>query len=47
MDNGGLGDKLERVIEKFLPKTSKKLKEKGCNCDKRKEFLNNIGAKFG
>lgn len=43
----GLGDLLEKGIEKIAPKLAKKAKEKGCNCNKRKEWLNNIGAKFG
>lgn len=43
----GLGDLLEKGIEKIAPKLAQIAKEKGCNCEKRKEWLNNIGAKFG
>lgn len=43
----GLGDKVEILIEKIAPELAKKVKEKGCNCEKRKIFLNNFGAKFG
>lgn len=46
MDEMGLGDKLEKVIEKTIPKLSKKVKSKNCGCEKRKIFLNNIGAIF-
>ena len=47
MKKKGLGDKVESMIEKTVPRLATKLKEKGCNCKKRKEWLNNIGAKFG
>lgn len=37
----GLGDTVEKVIEKVLPKKAVEwLKGKDCGCDKRKQFLN-------
>ena len=42
-----LGDKVEKVILKTVPKIASQVKKKGCNCEKRKQWLNNIGAKFG
>lgn len=42
----GLGDIVEKVIEKTVPNLAQKAKEKGCNCKKRKEWLNNVGAIF-
>jgi hypothetical protein len=44
----GLGDQVEKIIETVAPKLAAKAKEKGCNCNKRKEWLNNnFGAIFG
>lgn len=43
----GLGDIVEEVIKKTVPNLADKAKEKGCNCNKRKEWLNNVGAIFG
>lgn len=42
-----LGDKVEKAINKTAPKLAEKAKQKGCNCEKRKKWLNNIGAIFG
>jgi hypothetical protein len=42
-----LGDAVEKIIETVVPTLAKIVKEKGCNCNKRKEWLNNFGAKFG
>jgi hypothetical protein len=43
MSNLRLGDKLEKLIEKTVPKKIiDKVKEGGCGCGKRKEALNNI-----
>ena len=42
----GLGDFVEMVIEKTVPKLAKRAKEKGCKCNERKVMLNNIGAIF-
>ena len=42
-----LGDEVGKVIEKTVPKLATKIKKKGCNCNKRKEWLNNFGAIFG
>lgn len=43
----GLGDVVEKVIKNVAPKLAEKVKEKGCNCEERKVWLNNFGAKFG
>jgi len=43
----GLGDIVEDIIETVVPKLAKKAKERGCNCEKKKIWLNNIGARFG
>jgi hypothetical protein len=43
----GLGDKVEAVIQKIAPKLAEKVKKNGCNCEKRKVWLNNFGANFG
>lgn len=43
----GLGDIVEKVIEKVAPKLAEIAKEKGCNCEKRKIWLNNVGGRFG
>ena len=43
----GLGDVVEKVIETIVPKLAKIAKEKGCNCEEKKIWLNNFGAKFG
>lgn len=42
----GLGDFVEKVIEKVVPTLAKKAKEAGCKCNERKVVLNNIGAIF-
>lgn len=42
-----LGDLIEKGIEKVAPNLAKLAKAKGCNCNKRKEWLNNIGSNFG
>lgn len=42
----GLGDFVEKVIEKVAPELAKKAKAAGCNCNERKILLNNIGAIF-
>ena len=42
----GLGDMVEKAIEKTVPKLAEYVKKKGCNCEKRKIWLNNIGANF-
>ena len=42
----GLGDFVEKVIEKVAPELAKKAKEKDCKCNERKILLNNIGAIF-
>lgn len=42
----GLGDTVEKIILKVVPGLAEKAKEAGCNCLKRKEMLNNFGAKF-
>lgn len=46
-DKKGLGDLVEQVIESTVPKFAQKAKKSNCNCKKRKEWLNNFGAKFG
>lgn len=43
----GLGDFIEMVIEKTVPKLAAEVKKNGCNCEKKKAWLNNFGAKFG
>ena len=43
----GLGDNVENIIEAIVPKLAAKVKKEGCNCNKKKEWLNNIGAIFG
>lgn len=44
----GLGDIVERVIEIVVPKVViEKVKAGGCNCEKKKIWLNNFGATFG
>lgn len=42
----GLGDKVERVIETIAPNLARAARKRGCNCKKRKEWLNNKGAIF-
>jgi hypothetical protein len=42
----GLGDIVEKIILTIAPTLAEKAKEAGCNCPKRKEMLNNFGAKF-
>ena len=42
----GLGDKVEKVINTVAPNLAQKAKKKGCKCEKRKQWLNNFGAKF-
>lgn len=42
----GLGDIVEKTIETILPKIAKKVKARGCNCEQKKIWLNNFGAKF-
>lgn len=42
----GLGDIVEKIIISIVPNLAKKAKEAGCNCPKRKQMLNNFGAKF-
>ena len=43
--NKGLGDKVEGVIKSIAPKLHEK--KKNCtSCKNRKEWLNNINAKF-
>ena len=42
-----LGDIVEKVIDTIVPKLAEKAKKNGCNCEKKKIWLNNIGAKFG
>jgi hypothetical protein len=42
----GLGDIVEKIILAVAPTLAEKAKEAGCNCAKRKEMLNNFGAKF-
>ena len=42
-----LGDEIEKIINKTSPTLASIAKKKGCNCKKRKEWLNNIGAIFG
>ncbi len=42
-----LGDLIEKGIEIIAPTLAQRAKEKGCNCNKRKEWLNNIGSNFG
>lgn len=37
-----LGDLLEKAIMEVAPDLAKKAKENGCNCEKRKEWLNNL-----
>ena len=39
-DKKRLGDKIEEVIEKVMPKTAKKFKERGCGCESRKDLIN-------
>ena len=43
----GLGDLVEKVIEKVAPKLAEKAKKEGCRCQERKIWLNNLGATFG
>ncbi len=43
----GLGDMVEKAIEKTMPRVAEYVKKKGCNCKKRKVWLNNFGANFG
>lgn len=43
----GLGDIVEKVIETIAPKLAESAKKKGCNCEKRKIWLNNVGGQFG
>lgn len=44
----GFGDMVEKAIETIAPKFAERAKNKGCNCEKRKEWLNNnFGAIFG
>lgn len=46
-ENVGLGDMVENIIESTVPKLAAKAKKKGCKgCNKRKEWLNNVGAIF-
>lgn len=45
-NNKGLGDVVEEIIENTIPKIAKTVKKRGCNCNRRKRWLNNIGAKF-
>lgn len=41
----GLGDKVEEIIQKVVPKLAEK--KKGCiGCKKRKQWLNNFNATF-
>lgn len=42
----GLGDIVEKIIEKTVPKLAEKAKKNGCNCEKNKVWLNNVGATF-
>ncbi len=42
-----LGDLVESIINKTIPKLATKIKEKDCGCEKRKIWLNNFGANFG
>jgi hypothetical protein len=35
-----IGEVLERWITKWMPKTAAKVKANGCNCDQRKNWLN-------
>ena len=37
-----LGDFVERVIEKTMPKAAKRAKESGCGCGKKKAKLNEL-----
>jgi hypothetical protein len=41
-----LGDKAERIINKLMPKTAARMKESGCGCEKRKEWLNNLDRRI-
>ncbi|AGO47159.1 hypothetical protein Phi19:2_gp020 [Cellulophaga phage phi19:2] len=41
-----LGDFVEKVIKKTVPKIAEKAKQSGCNCDNRRIWLNNFGANF-
>ncbi len=47
MENKKLGDKVEALINKVMPKIAKKVKEKDCGCEERKIWLNNLGGNFG
>ena len=38
-----LGDKVESIIEKTIPKSLvDRIKKNGCNCEGRKDWLNNL-----
>lgn len=44
----GLGDVIEKVIDTVVPKVIiDEVKARGCNCEKKKIWLNNFGAIFG
>jgi hypothetical protein len=34
------GERLEKFIEKFIPKTSRRIKSRDCGCEGRKQWLN-------
>ena len=44
-DNTGLGDMVEKLIKTVLPKVAE-MKKDCISCKKKKDWLNNVGAKF-
>ncbi|UXQ88754.1 hypothetical protein [Tenacibaculum phage Larrie] len=37
-----LGDRIERGINRYIPRLAVMAHSRGCNCEKRKEFLNKL-----
>ena len=41
-----IGTKIANLIERFFPKLAKRMKDKGCGCNKRAEKLNDLHWKI-